>query len=477
MDKICELGVIKLVKMLRDGKITSEEVTEAYLNRIDEAREINAILTVDRETALKQARKADEKLKNGESGKLLGVPIVIKDNICTKDYKTTCASKFLQDFKPFYDATVVEKLRAEGAIILAKSNMDEFAMGGSGENSAFGKTLNPYDKNRVTGGSSSGSAAAVAAKMCPASLGSDTGGSIRQPASFCGLVGLKPTYGRVSRFGLVAFGSSLDQIGPFAKNVEDASYLYEIIAGYDDKDGTSIDKKVIGLNKKFDVNGLKIGIVKEIYDMPINPEIMSKVDNTISFYRENGAEIVKVSVPNIDKALADYYILSSAEAASNLARFDGIKYTKRAKDYDGIVDLYYKSRTQGFGSEVKRRIMIGNYVLSAGFYDAYYKKALDVREVIRNEFYEAFKGCDVIICPTCPTVAFKFGAFSSPLELYMADILTVPASICGLPALSMPVGKNSEGMPVGVQLIGNMWQEDKLFNIAYFYEKNHGEVK
>lgn len=475
MDKILDLSLSEIATLLRSGKITSREVTKACLDRIKDTKEINSILDVDENVALAQADEADKKLKRGEKGTLLGVPIVVKDNICTKEYKTTCASKFLENFRPVYEATVVSNLKREGAVILAKANMDEFAMGGSGENSAFGKTLNPLDHTRVTGGSSSGSAATVASKQCFASLGSDTGGSIRQPAAFCGLVGLKPTYGRVSRYGVVAFGSSLDQVGPIARNVKDCAIVFDAIAGYDEMDGTSQkpSEKIKFADVAPRIKGMKIGFAEQIFNLPVDEAIKKRISEVMDFFKKNGAEIVKISLPNVDKALADYYILSSAEAASNLARFDGIKYGVRAKNCEGIIDVYYKSRTEGFGREVKRRIMIGNYVLSSGYYDAYYKKGLEIQEVLKREFAAAFEKCDVIITPTTPSVAFKFGACSSPLEMYMSDILTVPASMVSHPAISFPVGNHpTEKLPIGCQLIGKMWGEADLFAIASFYEKN-----
>lgn len=475
MDKILNLSLSEIASMLRGGKVSSRQVTLACLEQIKNTKNINAILDYDEKEALLQADEADKKLKIGEKGSLLGVPIVVKDNICTKEYKTTCASKFLENFRPVYDATVISKLKKEGAVILAKANMDEFAMGGTGETSAFGKTLNPLDYSRVTGGSSSGSAASVASKQCFASLGSDTGGSIRQPAAFCGLVGLKPTYGRVSRYGVVAFGSSLDQVGPIARSVGDCAIVFDAIAGYDEMDGTSqnIDKKIKFADISPKIKGLRIGFAEQIFKLPIDEAIKNRIAEVIEFFKKNGAEIVKVSLPNVDKALADYYILSSAEAASNLARFDGIKYGVRARNCDGITDVYYKSRTEGFGKEVKRRILIGNFVLSSGYYDAYYKKGLEVQDLLKTEFASAFEKCDVIISPTTPSVAFKFGSHSSLLETYMSDILTVPASMVLHPAITFPVGNHpTEGMPIGCQLIGKMWGEADLFALASFYEKN-----
>jgi len=479
MKKLNDLSLCQAVDLLYRGETTSEELTRACLEEIEKTKELNAIISVDEEFALMQAKEADIRIKKGEKLPLLGVPIVVKDNICTNGYKTTCASKFLANFVAPYEATVVKKLKNAGAVILAKANMDEFAMGASGENSAFGPTLNPVDKTRVAGGSSSGSAASVSAHQCFASLGTDTGGSIRQPAGFCGVVGMKPTYGRVSRYGVVAFASSLDQVGPITKTVKDNAKMLEVISGKDNLDATTQDVKVDNFEKYVDesIKGKKIGVAKEYFELELDPEIKSQIEKTIEFYRENGAEIVNISLPNINKALAVYYILSSAEAASNLSRFDGIKYGTRADGYDGLVDLYYKSRTKGFGAEVKRRILIGNYTLSAGFYDAYYKKASQVREVLKREFKEAFKKCDAIISPVSPSTAFKFGAKKTPLENYLSDIYTVPVNIVGVPAISFPVGVDSKGLPVACQLIANYFDEKTLYSLAGAYERIHGGVR
>lgn len=476
MKKITDLTLIQVADKLKKGEISSVELTKECLRRIDETKQLNALLEVNEEIAFKEARKADEMLKRGENLPLLGVPIVVKDNISTSDYKTTCASKFLENYVAPFEATVVKKLKQAGAVIIGKANMDEFAMGASGENSAFGATLNPVNTNHVAGGSSSGSAATVAANQCFGALGSDTGGSIRQPAGFCGVVGIKPTYGRVSRYGVVAFASSLDQVGPITKTVADNALLLDVLSGKDIMDPTSESRNdgkfVDALNKS--IKGLKIGVAKEFFELDANEEVRSQIEQTIEFYRANGAEIVNISLPNISKALAVYYVLSSAEAASNLSRFDGIKYGVRANHFDGLIDLYYKSRTQGFGSEVKRRIMIGNYVLSAGYYDAYYKKACQVREVLRQEFKDAFKKCDAIISPICPTTAFKLGEKKTPLENYLADVYTVPVNIVGVPAISFKAGVDKQGLPIACQLIADFWNEKTLYTLADFYEKMQG---
>ena len=476
MEKITNLTLCQVADLLKKGELTSVEVTTACLNKIKETSNLNALISVDEQLALKQAEQADYRLKKGEKLPLLGVPIVIKDNISTTEYKTTCASKFLANYVAPYEATVVAKLKQAGAIILAKANMDEFAMGSSGENSAMGRTLNPINTECVPGGSSSGSAVSVASNQCFGSLGTDTGGSIRQPAGFCGVVGMKPTYGRVSRYGVVAFASSLDQVGPITRNVRDNAIMLDIISGEDKMDSTSVKKGMTNFESFVDseIKGKKIGVAKEFFELSLNKEIRTEIDKTIEFYRENGAEIVNISLPNIAKSLAVYYILSSAEAGSNLSRFDGIKYGVRANDYSGLVDLYYKSRTEGFGAEVKRRIMIGNYVLSAGYYDAYYKKASQVREVLKREFAEAFKKCDAIISPVSPTTAFKFGELKTPMENYLADIYTVPVNIVGVPAISFPIGKDKSGLPIACQLIANYWDEGVLYSLAGRYEKIKG---
>lgn len=478
MEKYIDETMLDLASKIKSGEYKSVDVVDAFLTKIEDNKHLNAVLYFDREKALNYAKQCDENVKSGKVREYEGVPIILKDNISTTELKTTCASKFLENYVAPYNATVTKKLLDAGFVIIGKANMDEFAMGGSGENSAYGKTLNPINNDYVTGGSSSGSAAVVSGGLAPCSLGTDTGGSIRQPASFCGVVGIKPTYGRVSRYGVVAFGSSLDQVGPITQNVKDNASLLDVISGYDEMDDTTS----LRTDKKFSesfvdsIKGMKIGVAKEFFALGMNDEVKSAIQKTIDFYRENGAEIVDISLPNIDKSLAVYYILSSAEAASNLSRFDGIKYTTRAKNYSGLIDMYYKSRTEGFGAEVKRRIMMGNFVLSASYYDAYYKKAERVRNIIKKEFSDAFSKVDAIISPVAPTVAFKFGEKSTPLDMYLADIYTVPVNIVGSPAISFLVGKNSEGMPIGCQLIADHWNESTLYALSEFYErKNRGE--
>lgn len=471
--KLLKLSITELIKAFELGQTSSEEATKACLEKIKNSQ-LNAVVHIN-EDAMNLAKEADKKRREGKKGRLLGVPILLKANMCTKDnMPTSCCSNFLKDFKSPYNATVVEKLLKEGAVIIGKANMDEFAMGASNETSAFAKAKNPHDLTRIPGGSSGGSAAAVAGLECYASLGSDTGGSIRQPSALCGVVGLKPTYGSVSRRGLVAFASSLDQIGPITRTVEDNALLYEIIMGEDEKDSTTNRKpEKFVQNIGAPIKGLTLGLAKEYLDLPADSEVKQTVLNTIDFYKKNGVKVVEVSLPNIDKALAVYYILSSAEAASNLSRFDGIRYGKRVEGKD-LIDTYYKSRTAGFGAEVKRRIMLGNYVLSSGFYDAYYKKATKVQQVLKQEFENAFLKCDCLIAPVCPQVAWHFGERSTPISNYMADIFTVPVNIVGRPAISFPCGVNKDNMPIGVQLIADMNREDVLYKLASYFEKHKG---
>ena len=474
--ELINLSLLDASKMLKEGKITSEELVNACFNQIEKTTDINALNSVSKEEALKQARVIDEKLKNGEEVPVLaGIPIVIKDNINVKGTKTTCSSKLLENFESVYDATVVEKLKDNGAIIIGKANMDEFAMGSSNENSAFGLVKNPVNTTRVPGGSSGGSAATVSAKQCYASLGTDTGGSIRLPASFCGVVGMKPTYSRVSRYGVVAFGSGLDQVGPLTRTVKDNAVMLSAISGYDEKETTSCKMEVPNYLKeiKDSVKGLKIGVAKQFFELGMNEEVKKAVDNAIEFYKNNGAEIVQVELKNIDLALAVYYILSSAEAASNLGRFDGIRYGKRSEEYSDLTDLYVKTRTNGFGKEVKRRIMLGNFVLSSGYFDAYYKKAKKVQQLLSKEFDEVFTKVDALISPVAPNVAFKIGEkTNNPLEMYLTDVYTVPVNIVGNPAISFPCGKNSEGLPIGLQLIGKKFGESTLYTFANYFEEH-----
>ena len=473
---ITELTVHELQEKLKNKELTVTEITQAYVNRINEKeKDVEAFVTTLTDEAIEKAKAVQSKIDAGEiKGDFTGIPIGIKDNICTKGVKTTCSSKMLENFVSPYDATVMGKLNSENLINLGKLNMDEFAMGGSTEYSYFKKTKNPWNLNKVPGGSSGGSAAAVAANMVPWALGSDTGGSIRQPASFCGVVGLKPTYGLVSRYGLVAFASSLDQIGPITKDVTDSAMLLNLIAGHDEKDTTSEDmpKKDYTKALKNDVKGLKIGVPKEFFGEGINEEVKTSLENVIQEYKNMGAEIEEFSLDIAQYALATYYIVACAEASSNLGRFDGIRYGYRTPEFANLKELYKKSRSEGFGEEVKRRIILGTYVLSSGYYDAYYKKAQQVRTLVMNEFNKAFEKYDVILTPTSPTVAFDIGSKSdNPLEMYLADICTVSVNIAGLPGISIPVGVDKEGMPIGMQLIGNRFQEETILNAAYTMEQ------
>ena len=475
---ITDLTVHELQEKLKNKELTVTQITEAYCNRIEEnENKVDAFVTTYLEEAKAQAKKIQDKINNGEiTREYAGIPIGIKDNICVKGTKTTCSSKILENFVAPYSATVAEKLQKENIITLGKMNMDEFAMGSSTENSGIKITKNPWDLERVPGGSSGGSAAAVAANLVPWALGSDTGGSIRQPASLCGIVGLKPTYGLVSRYGLVAYASSLDQIGPLTKDVRDAAKLLTLIAGQDEKDSTSEDNGNINYENclKNDVKGMKVGVPKEFFGEGIDEEVKSKLYEAIEIYKELGAEVEEFSLDIAKYALATYYIIADAEASSNLGRFDGIRYGHRTEEYSNIDEIFKKSRSEGFGDEVKRRIIFGTYVLSSGYYDAYYKKAQKVRTLVSNEFNKAFKKYDVILTPTSPTTAFKIGEKSGdPMQLYLADIDTVSVNVAGLPGISIPCGVDSKGLPIGMQLIGNKFQEETILNAAYTFEQKY----
>jgi len=468
--ELYDLTVHELLEKLNNKETTLEDITKSYIDRInDKEKDVQAFVTVTANEALEQVKSIGER-----KTKLAGIPIGIKDNMCIKGVKTTCSSKMLENFVAPYNATVIEKLNDEQVISLGKLNMDEFAMGASTEYSAFAKTKNPWNLNTVPGGSSGGSAAAVAANMVPWALGSDTGGSIRQPASLCGVVGLKPTYGLVSRYGLVAFASSLDQIGPITKDVEDAAILLNVIAGHDEKDSTSAKVEEKDYTKALvkDVKGLRIGVPKEYFGEGINEEVKASVKNAIKKYEEMGAIVEECSLDIADEALAVYYIIGCAEASSNLGRFDGIRYGYRTKNFNSLKDIYRNSRSEGFGAEVKRRIILGTYVLSSGYYDAYYKKAQKVRTLIKKEFEELFEKYDVLLTPTSPTVAYEIGTKSSnPLEMYLADLCTVTVNIAGLPGISVPCGVDSKGMPIGMQLIGKHFDEETIIRAAYAYEQ------
>ncbi len=475
--ELYEYTVHELVEKLKKGEVTSEEITRSYFDRIKEIDpKVKAYVSILENEAIAKAKKVDEDRKAGKSvSKFAGIPIGIKDNMCITGTKTTCSSKMLENFVAPYDATVIENLNKEELVYLGKLNMDEFAMGGSTEHSAFFKTKNPWDLERVPGGSSGGSAAAVAAELAPWTLGSDTGGSIRQPASLCGVVGLKPTYGLVSRYGLVAFASSLDQIGPITKDVTDAAMLLNLIAGHDAKDSTSVDagEKDYTTSLVNDVKGMRIGIPKEYLGEGINEEVKESILAVAKKYEEMGAIVEDCSFEVGQYATAVYYIIACAEASSNLGRFDGIRYGYRTEKYDNLKDIYKNSRSEGFGEEVKRRIMLGTYVLSSGYYDAYYKKAQKVRTVIKNAYDELFEKYDLLLTPTSPTTAFKIGEKSNnPLEMYLADICTVPVNIGGLPGMSIPCGLDSKGLPIGFQLVGKAFDEETIIRAAYSYECN-----
>ena len=468
----------KIHDMLVTKQCSCTELTKSYLEEIEKSnKELNAYITVSGEQALKTAEAVDKKISNGEEiGLLEGIPMTLKDNLSTKDIETTCGSKMLKNYKPIYDATVWESLKNQNAVMLGKTNMDEFAMGSSCETSYFGATKNPFNTKHVAGGSSGGVASAVGANLAVYGLGSDTGGSIRQPASFCGLVGLKPTYGAVSRYGLIAYASSLDQIGPVTKSVEDASIVFDAISEYDVKDSTSkgySGSTFSALNN--DIKGMKIGIAKE-YLEGVRDDVKEAVLKAVEVYKSMGAEIVYFDLPELKFALPVYYIIACAEASSNLGRYDGIRFGYKAEHYDGTHDMVCRTRSEGFGEEVKRRILLGTYVLSAGYYDAYYKKAQNLRGTIVNAFNRAFEKCDVILAPTVPMTAFELGrAVSDPVETYQTDICTVPVNIAGLPAVSIPCGFNTNGMPIGMQIIGKSFGEDKILNVAYKYQQVMGE--
>jgi aspartyl-tRNA(Asn)/glutamyl-tRNA(Gln) amidotransferase subunit A len=461
--------------MLEKKEISAAEVISSVYGRIDAVEEkIRAYVTLTRQEALEMAAAADKERAQGRSGALLGIPVAIKDNMCTKGIRTTCSSKILENFVPPYESTVTSRLRESGYVLTGKTNLDEFAMGSSTENSGFHTTRNPWDTERIPGGSSGGSAAAVAADECIAALGSDTGGSIRQPASLCGVVGLKPTYGRVSRYGLVAFASSLDQIGPITKDVRDCAMLMNVISGRDLRDSTSAPVDVPDFTAAIgkDIKGLKVGIPREYFIEGLDPEVERAVKEAIRKFESLGAVPVEVSLPHTGYAVATYYVLATSEASSNLARYDGVKYGFRAEGKD-LIDMYMKSRAQGFGPEVKRRILIGTYALSSGYYDAYYKKAQQVRTLIKNDFEDAFKKVDVIVTPTSPTAAFRIGEKTEdPLQMYLADIFTISVNLAGVPGISVPCGFTSGGLPIGLQLIGKHFDEETLLKASYAYEQS-----
>jgi aspartyl-tRNA(Asn)/glutamyl-tRNA(Gln) amidotransferase subunit A len=467
-------SISEKIQKIRSGEISLKKNVVSFLNKIDEQNDLNAFNFLFKEDALKQAVLIEDKINKGTAGRLAGMVIAVKDVLSIKDKPLTCSSNILRDFNSVYTATAVQKLINEDAVIIGKTNCDEFAMGSSNENSAFGNVLNPYDKTRVPGGSSGGSAAAVSARLCDVALGTDTGGSIRQPASFCGIYGIKPTYGRVSRYGLTAFASSFDSIGCFANSVEDMAAVMEVMSGIDELDTTSSPTDVPpytaelnNTNKKF-----TIGIAEDYFGDGLSPEIKKAVDKLLKHLKVNGYETVTVTLPYSKYTIAAYYILTTAEASSNLARYDGAHYGFRSNETSTLIDMYRNSRTEGFGTEVKRRIMLGTYVLSAGYYDAYYRKAQKVRRLIKTDFDNAFKKVDIILTPTTPTTAFKIGEnISDPLQMYLNDIYTTSANLAGIPGINVPVGKDSRGLPIGAQLLAGQFNESKLFQIAKFIER------
>ena len=474
--KLYELTIGEAHNLLKKKEITSRELTRAVFDRIEAVEsKVDAFITLAEEDAMAQAEQADKLIAGGECSPLTGIPLGVKDLICTRNLPTTCGSKILEDFLPPYDATVIRKLKDVGAVIVGKLNMDEFAMGSSTENSSIKVTRNPWDAARIPGGSSGGSAAAVAADMCLGALGSDTGGSIRQPASHCGVAGLKPTYGRVSRFGLVAFASSLDQIGPLAKNVTDCALLLNTVAGHDPRDSTSVPREVPDYTNSLpgDLKGITIGIPEEYGATEgLDPAVLSSVNDAVEVLEKLGAKRVKVSLPHTEYAVAVYYVIAPSEASSNLARYDGVKYGFRNPDHSGLMNMYRSTRSGGFGPEVQRRIIIGTYCLSAGYYDAYYGKASQVRTLIMDDFKKAYETCDVILCPVAPTAAFKIGEnIDDPLTMYLSDIFTLSANLAGIPGMSVPCGFSADGLPIGMQIMGNHFNEEMIFKVAYGFEQ------
>jgi aspartyl-tRNA(Asn)/glutamyl-tRNA(Gln) amidotransferase subunit A len=472
-----ELTIHQLHDLLVKKEVTSREITGALYRRIKEVDgKIGAYLLLTEEQAFRQADQVDRNMVKGEvGGDLAGIPIGLKDILCTKGVRTTCGSKILENYVPFYDGTVVRKLKERDAVFLGKLNMDEFAMGSSTENSGFQITRNPWSLDRIPGGSSGGSAAAVSADECIAALGTDTGGSIRQPAFCCGVVGMKPTYGRVSRYGLVAFASSLDQIGPITKDVEDCAILMNAISGYDPYDSTSVNVEVPDYRKSLvrDVKGIRIGIPKEYFIEGIDPDVEKAIIHGIDLFKKWGAEVKGISLPHTEYAVAIYYIIATAEASSNLARYDGVKYGFRSEGYRDLIEMYTQTRAKGFGKEVKRRIILGTYVLSAGYYEAYYRKASQVRTLIRKDFEDAFREVDVIMAPTAPTPAFRIGEKTEdPLQMYLSDIFTIPVNLAGIPGISIPCGLSHENLPIGLQIMGKHFDEGTLLRVAYTFEQN-----
>ena len=460
--------------MLQTGKISSVELTSHFLQRIDQNPELNAFITVDAEAALTNAREADTCLNGNRSNLLTGLPIALKDIFCTRGMLTSCGSRMLANFISPYDATVTERLKTAGAVIVGKTNMDEFAMGSSNESSYFGPVLNPWNTTCVPGGSSGGSATATSARLCPATVGTDTGGSIRQPAAFCGLTGLKPSYGRVSRYGMVAFASSLDQAGPITQSAEDAALLLQAMAGFDPRDSTSLETEVPGYvdGLKTGLKGMTVGVAASFLDSSLDPDVLAAIEDALRTFEKLGARLVDIELPNSSAGIPCYYVIALAEASSNLSRFDGVRYGHRAEHFDDLIDMYAQSRAEGFGDEVKRRILIGTYALSAGYYDAYYLKAQKIRRIIADDFRNAFVHCDVIAAPTTPTTAFRLGEkVDDPVSMYLNDVFTVPVNLAGLPAVSIPVGVDQEAMPIGLQLIGPYLEESRILAAAHDFQQ------
>ncbi len=479
---LLDLTAVELAGQIKSGKTTAVEAMEAVIANIDsKEEELNCYVTFDREAALSAAKEAQKKIEAGElTGPLAGVPIAIKDNMCTEGVLTTCSSKILGNFIPQFSSKAVKRIEEAGAVVIGKTNMDEFAMGSTTETSAYGPTKNPWNTEHVPGGSSGGSAAAVAANECFCALGSDTGGSIRQPASYCGVVGMKPTYGTVSRYGLIAYGSSLDQIGPLCKDVTDCATIMEVIASHDKKDSTSVERKDTDFTSALvdDVAGMRIGIPRDYFGEGLDPQVKEAVLSAAEVLKSKGAIVEEFDLSLVEYAIPTYYTIAAAEASSNLERFDGVKYGFRAKDYDGLHSMYKKTRSEGFGPEVKRRIMLGSFVLSSGYYDAYYLKALRVKAMIKKAFDEAFAKYDVILGPVAPTTAPKLGSsLADPIKMYLGDIYTISVNLAGLPGISVPCGKDDNGLPIGVQLIGDCFNEKKLIQTAYAYEQARGKFE
>jgi aspartyl-tRNA(Asn)/glutamyl-tRNA(Gln) amidotransferase subunit A len=479
---LLDLTAVELAKEIKAGRTTAIEAMEAVIAQIEKTeKELNCYVTFDKEAAMDRAKAAQKAIEEGTlHGPLAGVPVAIKDNMCTEGIKTTCSSKILENFIPTFSSEVVLRLKDAGAVLIGKTNMDEFAMGSTTETSAFGVTKNPWNTEHVPGGSSGGSAAAVAANECFFALGSDTGGSIRQPASYCGVVGMKPTYGTVSRYGLVAYGSSLDQIGPLCKDVTDCATIMEVIAAHDPKDSTSVERKDTDFTSALvdDVAGLKIGIPRDYFGEGLEPDVKEAIMKAVDTLKAKGAIVEEFDLSLVEYAIPTYYTIAAAEASSNLERFDGVKYGYRTADYEGLHNMYKKTRSEGFGPEVKRRIMLGSFVLSSGYYDAYYLKALRVKALIKKAFDEAFAKYDVIIGPVAPTTAPKLGeSLSDPIKMYLSDIFTISLNLAGLPGLSIPCGKDKSGLPIGMQMIGDCFKEKNLIRAAYSYEQARGEFK